>query len=305
MEHLKAIVFIRPTEENIQILEKEINDPKYAEYYICIIIIIYKIVFSNVCDQILLKELAQHDSKKVIRSVYEYYGDYFAITPTLFTIDRPRCMMCLHPPGKWGKVGDDLFRHEVQCIVAALLSCKYRPQIRYQDGSEGARRLAEEIKHQIEVEDNRGSLFQYPSNPPPLLLIFDRREDPITPLLLQWTYQAMIHELLGINNNEVDMSRVPNIKDEMKTIVLTTEHDDFYRDHIMDNFGDLGSAVKELTQKYAKENKKNTNIETVEDMQRFVETYGDFRKLSTSVSKHVSLLTEMTRLVDQRSIFYF
>ena len=37
----------------------------------------------------------------------------------------------------------------------------------------------------------------------PLLLILDRADDCVTPLLSQWTYQAMVHELLGVNNNRV------------------------------------------------------------------------------------------------------
>ncbi len=36
-----------------------------------------------------------------------------------------------------------------------------------------------------------------PEDVPPLLLILDRSDDPLTPLLNQWTYQAMVHELLG------------------------------------------------------------------------------------------------------------
>jgi len=35
-------------------------------------------------------------------------------------------------------------------------------------------------------------------------------DDPVTPLLQQWTYQAMIHELLGIHNNRVDLKDVPS-----------------------------------------------------------------------------------------------
>ena len=38
-----------------------------------------------------------------------------------------------------------------------------------------------------------------------LLLIMDRCEDPITPLLNQWTYQAMLHELVGIENNQIHL----------------------------------------------------------------------------------------------------
>lgn len=54
---------------------------------------------------------------------------------------------------------------------------------------------------------------------PPLLLILDRRDDPVTPLLMQWTYQAMVHELLNISNNRVDMRNVPAIRDELKVFV--------------------------------------------------------------------------------------
>ena len=39
--------------------------------------------------------------------------------------------------------------------------------------------------------------------PPPLLMIIDRRSDPVTPLLTQWTYQAMLHEEFGLKNGKV------------------------------------------------------------------------------------------------------
>ena len=50
----------------------------------------------------------------------------------------------------------------------------------------------------------------------PLLLILDRRNDPVTPLLSQWTYQAMVHELIGIQNGRVDLSQVPGIRPELR-----------------------------------------------------------------------------------------
>ncbi len=34
----------------------------------------------------------------------------------------------------------------------------------------------------------------------------------MTPLLLQWTYQAQVHELIGIDTNRVDLSRVPGVR---------------------------------------------------------------------------------------------
>jgi vacuolar protein sorting-associated protein 45 len=35
MAHLKAVTFIRPTEENLKLLEEELKDPRYGEYHIC------------------------------------------------------------------------------------------------------------------------------------------------------------------------------------------------------------------------------------------------------------------------------
>ena len=50
----------------------------------------------------------------------------------------------------------------------------------------------------------------------PILLLVDRRDDPVTPLLSQWTYQAMVHELLGIENGRVNLSDVPEVRPEFK-----------------------------------------------------------------------------------------
>lgn len=44
----------------------------------------------------------------------------------------------------------------------------------------------------------------------------DRREDPVTPLLSQWTYQAMVHELLTLANNRVSLAHVPSVKEEIR-----------------------------------------------------------------------------------------
>lgn len=50
----------------------------------------------------------------------------------------------------------------------------------------------------------------------PILLIVDRRDDPVTPLLTQWTYQAMVHELVGIKNGRVNLSHIPDVRPEFK-----------------------------------------------------------------------------------------
>lgn len=137
---------------------------------------------------------------------------------------------------------------------------------------------------------------------PPILLILDRRNDPITPLLSQWTYQEMVHELLGIENGRVDLSHVPDTRPENKEIVLSADQDPFFKKNMYVNFGDLGSNIKEYVDQYQAKTNSNKNLESIADMKRFVEEYPEFRRLSGNVSKHVNLVSELSRRVETESL---
>ena len=47
-------------------------------------------------------------------------------------------------------------------------------------------------------------------------------------LPVQWTYQAMVHEVLTIHNNRINLSAVPGITRDLQEVVLSAEHDEFY-----------------------------------------------------------------------------
>lgn len=83
--------------------------------------------------------------------------------------------------------------------------------------------------------------------------MLDRREDPLTPLLTQWTYQAMVHELMpkGIQNNIVNMAGVAGINKDIEEIVLSPSSDEFFRNNMFANYGDIGEAVRRLLDEYS------------------------------------------------------
>lgn len=82
---------------------------------------------------------------------------------------------------------------------------------------------------------------------------------------------------------------------------MSPEQDPFFVKTLYDNFGDLGAHVKDYVTDY--QNKSSApgrkKIDTVADMKRFVEEYPEFRKLGGNVSKHVALVGELSRLVEQ------
>ena len=54
-------------------------------------------------------------------------------------------------------------------------------------------------------------------------------------------------------------------------VVLSCTQDDFFARNRFSNFGDLGVAVKTLMDDYQKATRLNENINSIEDMQAFLE----------------------------------
>ncbi|KAE8588168.1 hypothetical protein XENTR_v10022376 [Xenopus tropicalis] len=285
MKHLKAICFLRPTKENVEYLIKELRRPKYSVYFL---------YFSNVISKSDVKSLAEADEQEVVAEVQEFYGDYIAVNPHVFSLNIVGC----YQGRNWDPV--HLYR-TTQGLTALLLSLKKCPMIRYQLSSDMAKRLAEGVKQVITKEYE---LFEFRrTEVPPLLLILDRSDDAITPLLNQWTYQAMVHEMLGINNNRIDLSRVPGISKDLKEVVLSAENDEFYANNMYLNFGEIGTNIKNLMEDFQKKKPKGQQkLESISDMKAFVENYPQFKKMSGTVSKHVTVVGELSRLVSERHL---
>nr|SVE75034.1 EOG090X03QA [Daphnia dolichocephala] len=284
MKHLKCVVFLRPSQENIQLLASELKSPRYGVYYI---------YFSGIISKAFIKVLAESDEQEVVREIQEFYADYFAIGPHLFSLN-------LEKPIHGMEWVPSCLQRSVQGVVSVLLSLKKNPIIRYQSFSPLARRLAESIRDTILKES---SLFHFQRGEGvPLLLILDRRCDPITPLLNQWTYQAMVHELLTIKNNRVSLIGVPGAPKDMSEVLLSAEQDEFYANNMYLNFGDIGQTIKSLMEEFQAKAKSHQKVESIADMKAFVENYPHFKKMSGTVTKHVTLVGELSRLVTQHNL---
>jgi tRNA uridine 5-carboxymethylaminomethyl modification enzyme len=56
----------------------------------------------------------------------------------------------------------------------------------------------------------------------------------------------MIHEVLGIKNNRVDLKHLENLEDDMKEVVLSPDEDPFYRKIMYKNFGEVAEDIHNL-----------------------------------------------------------
>jgi hypothetical protein len=142
------VVWVRPVERNIALLEKELRDPKYGEYHI---------FFSNHtgdwredwrdprCESTddYIERLAIADEFELVRKIGECYSDFVAVSPELFSLNIQRS------GGRDEWHGDSWRSDIVGGVMSALLALRLRPVVRYASRSPHARSLAESIERAI------------------------------------------------------------------------------------------------------------------------------------------------------------
>jgi vacuolar protein sorting-associated protein 45 len=149
-------------------------------------------------------------------------------------------------------------------IKTSLLAIRSNPHIRYVCNSNVSQWIAKHINENIESEESSDTL----------LLILDTKNDPVTPLLTQWTYEAMVHELLGLNDQKISHKDDTILSQSFKKddIIIDSE-DIFWRKHRFDNIAELEEAIKQELNEYKQKHQKQAKLDTLEDMQKFVEQY--------------------------------
>ncbi|KAH9397965.1 vacuolar protein sorting-associated protein 45 [Tyrophagus putrescentiae] len=263
---VKCIAFIRPTEKNLNYLMRELKHPRFSQYFL---------YFNNIISKTDIKAIADVDENELIKDVQEAYADYLALNSHTFSMNVKYC----YQNGTYWNPNS--FVRISQGLISLLLSLSRSPLIRYQANSVLAERLAEDVRRTIAKESGLfDPLFKGLNDSQPILLVLDRKFDPITPLLNQWTYQAMLHEQLTIVNNRVNLSLIPGTDKNLREVVLSKDQDEFYE------------------KTFSKRLKVKRKIETIADMKSFIETYPQFKKMSGTVTKHVTLIDELSRLVN-------
>lgn len=199
LRHLKCLTFLRPTEENVSYLCMELKNPLYGSYFLH---------WTNVIAKAEIKRLAEADEQEVVREIAEYFTDFIPINPHTFITNTPHG----HIFSADEHMDDSVTLAVTQAIISFLLATKRIPYLRYTEWSGPCRILADRLQSTIQMNGKQGSLFDFQQprgQTRPVLLILDRRDDCVTPLLNQWTYQAMVHELLNIKNQRVSLANAP------------------------------------------------------------------------------------------------
>ncbi|KAG0684507.1 vacuolar protein sorting-associated protein 45 [Pichia californica] len=292
LRNLKCICFLKPSDLTITNLSHEISNPKYSSY---------ELYFNNLIFKSRLERLAESDDLEIVNTVVEVFQDYYVLNKSLFSATN-----ILNPLSTEIQTWDPVsLENATESLTSLILSLNMKPIIKYESNSKMAFKLANSINYEITSNSQLFDQLTPKRDVSPLLLILDRKNDPITPLLFPWTYQSMINELLGIgnSNNNVDLSYLSNVSDELKTVIMNETQDPFYSKSMYMNFGDLSTLLKQYVDDYKSKTKTNSNISSIKDMKFFLENYPEYKKMSLNLSKHMLLTSEIDKQINSQRIW--
>jgi len=340
LRFVKAVCILRPTNENVNALCERLRggngtstSSSYGEFHV---------FFTNSIDERKLRAIAKADAKgggNKVKQIQEIFCDVIAMGECAFVIDSRDCfkedaMRAFDPNGgmrkrvgnnnssfqrtnyeyalmcdpSWGvRNGTPLIDRCVEGVTSVCLALKRPPMFRYSAKSNIARRVAEDA--QRVVSEREPGLFDFGRRNDEgycHVLIVDRFDDCVTPLLTQWTYQAMVHEIFGISSsNRVRAPDAQKLSKKPEEFILSFREDAFFRDHKYDDYGDVGAAVKKYVDDFANERSKTTaskSTASVDDVAKFVERFPEFRQKSATVAKHVQLVHTLSKVINDRQL---
>ena len=170
-------------------LAQEIGRPRYGSYYV---------YFTNRIPRADLKMLAESDINELVQDIKEVPSDYMALESHVYTFS-------IKTPIKNLQWESSSFQKTVDSLKSLLLSLRTpKPKIVFLKNSKLCEELATSVYQQMYADTNlpkdqdwtsRSATRNQPE--PATLVIFDRRTDPVTPLLNQWTYQVNANYFLS------------------------------------------------------------------------------------------------------------
>lgn len=194
-----------------------------------------------------------------------------------------------------------VLREEAVKLVSLCLTTKEYPYIRYAGDGESKVSLAKLFATMVDKELKSamsGLKGWKPSEERKrgVLLILDRSMDPVAPLMHEYTYQAMVNDLLTVDGELVDLHPDKKKKTEEDTLVLSEDDNlwvDFRHEHIGKVMEDIPQMFKTFqeTNATAKIQGMGSNA-LIKDVAAALKDITKFKTMKRQFTKHIEMARE-------------
>lgn len=318
-----AIYFVQPSRENIKRIAEDVAKNLYDSYYLN---------FISSLSRPLMEELAAETLKSgsvnMINQVYDQYLSFISLEDNFFTLGLKNSYIAVNDPTITDADAEKNVELIVDCLFSVLLTIDTIPIIRCPANGAAEmvahqldQRLREYIHHSSNFAESKSMSSMYDR---PVLVLLDRNVDLRPMLSHSWTYQALVHDLLGIQLNRVTVEVHDDVEEDksqsakrVKTYDLNKTADFFWRDHTGSSFPTVATEVKKQYDEYAAAKSSISNmVDEGEDVDSLVEktralgqfvgnSLNELREKKRIIDIHTNVVTALLNVIQAREIFNY
>lgn len=267
-----AIYFINTTDESLNKLLIDLKHELYEEY---------NYIFLNYLNKNQINYLTNEINKqklKGVNKIFDGYLDYFMIQGDIFS----------------SEISDSLTNFNIDKIINSLFSffftIKKEPLIMGNEENKDILNIKTKLKEMFKNRD----IIKKEGYMKTILIIIDRKDDLISPIKHNWSYNGLLHDILGINKGRIDYKE--------KNIILT-KNDEFWKNNNNINFPEVATNIdktfKELKTQFSK---KESQIKEVIDIKTHFEDSIKMNDSKEYISNHMSLCLKLIEVIKKRSL---
>nr|KYP67208.1 SNARE-interacting protein KEULE [Cajanus cajan] len=310
---MDAIYFIQPTRENVIIFLSDMSGktPLYKKAFV---------FFSSTISKELVTDIKK-DAKVLTRlgALREMNLEYFPIDSQGFITNNDQVLEELFGDEENNHKGVSSLNVMAKRIATVFASLREFPSVRFR----AAKSLDETTmttfrdliptKLAAEVWDHlvkyKKSIPNFPQTETCELLILDRSIDQIAPVIHEWTYDAMCHDLLNMEGNKYvhEVPSKPGGPIERKEVLLE-DHDPIWLELRHAHIADASERLHEKMTNFISKNKaaqiqhgSNGEMST-RDLQKMVLALPKYNEQIDKLSLHVEIAGKINRIIRESGL---
>ncbi|KAL6548033.1 STXBP unc-18 S1 [Orobanche hederae] len=307
---MDAIYFVQPTKENIVIFLSDMSgkSPLYRKAFV---------FFSSP----VVPELVSHIKRDAsvlsrIGALREMNLEYFAIDSQGFITDNERALEELFGDEESSRKGDACLNLMATRIATIFASLREFPLLRYRAAKSLDPSTVTTFRDLIPTKlaaavwncltKYKANLPNFPQSETCELLILDRSIDQIAPIIHEWTYDAMCHDLLNMEGNKY-VHEVPSKTGGVpeKREVLLEDHDPIWLELRHAHIADASERLHQKMTNFISKNKaaqihgsRDGGELSTRDLQKMVQALPQYSEQIEKLSLHVDFYAAMGLFAD-------
>ncbi|KNA14722.1 hypothetical protein SOVF_105040 [Spinacia oleracea] len=312
---MDAIYFIQPSKENVIMFMSDMAGKKP----------LYKKAFVFFSSPI-TRELVGHIKKDAtvlprIGALSEMNLEYYAIDRQGFVTDNEMAMEELFGNDENHRKADACLNIMAARAATTFASMREFPFVRYRAAKSLDTNTMTTYRDLIPTKLAAGiwnhltkyktSIANFPQTETCDLLVLDRSVDQIAPVIHEWTYDAMCHDLLGLEGNKY-VYEVPSKTGgpPEKKEVLLEEHDPIWSELRHLHIADASERLHEKMTNFVSKNKaaqihhssRESGELSTRELQRMVQSLPQYSEQIDKLSLHVEIAGKINRIIREQNL---